>query len=82
MESNEFIELFKKTLEINNNYNIILEDLNNNVFPFHDRDKHVTARRFYYWLKQKNSLKFRNLNTELKKLVKNKIKSSIELASF
>jgi len=73
MESYEFIEVFKKTLEINNNYNIILKDLNNNVFPFHDPDKYITSRRFYYWLKQKNRLKFRTLNTKLKKLVKNKI---------
>jgi hypothetical protein len=77
MESNEFIELFNELLEINIDYNIILEDLNNSVFPFHDRDKHTSARRYYYWLKQNNSLKFKNLNGELKKIVKNKIKSYI-----
>ena len=75
METNEFIEKFKKALENNNDYNFILDDLNNNVFPFHDRDKYITYRRYYYWLKQSNSLKFKNLNGELKKIVKNKIKS-------
>ena len=78
MEPNEFIELFKKDLKFNSNYTIILEDLNNNVFPFHDRDKHVTSRRYYYWLKQNNSLKFKKLNGELKKLVKNRIRSIAE----
>jgi hypothetical protein len=75
MESNEFIDLFKKALDLTNNYDIILEDLNNNVFPFHDRDKYNSCRRYYYWLKQNNSLKFKNLNAELKKLLKYKIKS-------
>jgi hypothetical protein len=78
MESKEFIEIFLKTLETNNDYNYILEDLNNNVFPFHDRDKFVTARRYYYWLKQNQSFKFKRLNGELKKLVKRKMKLFLE----
>ena len=75
MESNEFIEQFRVFLEVNNNYAVILEDLNNNVFPFHDKEKHISCRRYYYWLKQNNSLKFKNLNGQLKKMVKTKVKS-------
>lgn len=74
METNEFIEQFNELLENNNDYNFILEDLNKNVFPFHDRDKHVSCRRYYYWLKQNNSFKFKNLNGRLKKIVKTKMK--------
>jgi hypothetical protein len=79
MESNEFIEKFKKNLEKYDDYNEILEDLNNNVFPFHEKDKHTNSRRYYYWLKQNNSLKFKNLNIELKKMVKIKRKESNEI---
>jgi hypothetical protein len=73
MEPRDFIEIFEKTLEVNENYNSILNDLQNNVFPFHDRAEHISSRRYYYWLKQNNSLKFKKLNGVLKKLVKNKI---------
>lgn len=76
METSEFIEKFERVLENNIDYNFILNDLTNNVFPFHDRDKYATSRRYYYWLKQNNSLKFKNLNGKLKKLVENRIKSS------
>ncbi len=72
MEPKEFIEHFKKVLENNIDYDFILKDLNNNVFPFHDRDKHITYRRYYYWLKQSNSFKFKKLNGKLKRLVKTK----------
>ena len=73
MESRDFIKIFEQTLENNINYNSILNDLQNNVFPFHDKTKHTSSRRYYYWLKQNNSLKFKKLNGVLKKLVKNKI---------
>ncbi len=74
----EFIEEFKNILENNNDYNFILDDLDKNVFPFHDRDKHITCRRFYYWLKQNNSYKFKKLNGRLKKIVKNKMEPFLE----
>ena len=73
MEPRDFIEMFEKTLENFDNYDLILKDLLNNVFPFHDKAKHTTYRRYYYWLKQNNSLKFKKLNGVVKKLVKNKI---------
>ena len=73
METNEFIEQFEKVIEAHKNYCFIIEDLNNNVFPFHERDNHIEYRRHYYWLKQHNKLKFKNLNERLKKLVENKI---------
>jgi hypothetical protein len=76
METSEFIEKFERVLDNNNDYNFILNDLINNVFPFHDRDKYTNTRRYYYWLKQNNSLKFKNLNGKLKKLVENRMKSS------
>lgn len=73
MGTNEFIEQFEKVIEVHKNYYFIIEDLNNNVFPFHERDNHIEYRRHYYWLKQHNKLKFKNLNERLKKLVENKI---------
>ena len=73
MENHEFIEQFKRVIELNTNFQFILEDLNNNVFPFHDKNNHITYRRHYYWLKQHNKLKFKSLNDRLKKLVKNKM---------
>lgn len=78
MEMNEFIQIFNEGLENNNDYNYILNDLNNNVFPFHEKNQYINCRRYYYWLKQNNSLKFKKLNGKLKKLVKNKIKPFIE----
>lgn len=78
METKEFIEHFLEGLENNQDYNFILNDLNNNVFPFHDREKYVSCRRYYYWLKQNNSYKFKILNGKLKKLVKNEIKVDFE----
>jgi hypothetical protein len=69
----EFIEQFEKVMEDQKNYYFILEDLNNKIFPFHDRDNHIKYRRHYYWLKQHNKLKFKNLNNRLKSLVQNKI---------
>jgi hypothetical protein len=77
MDSIEFIEKFTKNLEIYTDYNEILEDLNSNVFPFHNKDKHTNSRRYYYWLKQNNSFKFKNLNGELKKMVKIRKKANI-----
>jgi len=74
MEIEEFIENFNEGLENNNDYNLIIDDLNNNVFPFHEPHEYVSCRRYYYWLKQNNSYKFKILNGKLKKLVKNKIK--------
>ena len=73
METNEFIEQFERVIEVHKNYYFILKDLNNKIFPFHDKDNHVVYRRHYYWLKQHNKLKFKNLNEQLKKLVENKI---------
>lgn len=73
METNKFIEQFKRVIEVNRNYYFILEDLNNKVFPFHERNNHISYRRHYYWLKQHNKLKFKDLNERLKTLVKNKI---------
>ncbi len=73
MGTNEFIEQFEKVIEVHKNYYFIIEDLNNNVFPFHERDIYIYYRRHYYWLKQHNKLKFKNLNERLKKLVENKI---------
>jgi hypothetical protein len=73
METNEFIEQFEKVMEVHTNYFFILEDLNNKVFPFHERNNHIEFRRHYYWLKQHNKLKFKNLNERLKKLVEYKI---------
>jgi hypothetical protein len=73
METHEFIEQFKRVIEINTNFHFILEDLNNKVFPFHEPSNHILYRRHYYWLKQHNKLKFKSLNERLKKLVKNKI---------
>jgi hypothetical protein len=73
MEPKEFIEEFRITLEENIDYNLILDDLNKNVFPFHDKERYVDSRRYYYWLKQNNIFKFKKLNARLKKLVKNKI---------
>ena len=73
MGTNEFIEQFEKVIEVIKNYYFILEDLNNNVFPFHERNNHIKYRRHYYWLKQHDKLKFKNLNNRLKNIVKNKI---------
>ena len=73
MGNNEFIEQFEKVIDVHKNYYFILEDLNNNVFPFHERDNHIEYRRHYYWLKQHNKLKFKHLNNHLKNIVKNKI---------
>jgi Mg2+ and Co2+ transporter CorA len=73
MGTSEFIEQFERVIEINRNYIFILEDLNNKTFPFHSRNKHISYRRYYYWLKQHNKLKFKDLNNHLKTLVKNKI---------
>lgn len=61
-------------LKTNNDYRLILNELNNKMFPFHDRDKYITCQRFYYWLKQHNVHKFKNLNNELKELVNNYLK--------
>jgi hypothetical protein len=77
MEQNNFIEQFKQILETYDNYFEILEDLKNNVFPFHDKDNFITFRRNYYWLKQKSSWEFKKLNNKLIKIVKNKITQSI-----
>ena len=73
METNDFIEKFKEIIKIYRNYFVILEDLNNKIFPFHDKNNHIIYRRHYYWLKQHSKLKFKNLNERLKTLVKNKI---------
>jgi hypothetical protein len=73
MEINEFIEQFKRDIEVNINYLFILEDLNKKIFPFHDKNNHIAYRRHYYWLKQHNKLKFKRLNERLKKLVENKM---------
>jgi hypothetical protein len=73
METNDFIEQFESVIEVNNDYFFILEDLNNKTFPFHDKNNHIVYRRHYYWLKQHNKLKFKNLNERLKTIVKNKI---------
>ncbi len=73
MEINEFITQFKRVIEGKRNYFFILKDLNNNVFPFHKKDEHIEYRRHYYWLKQHNKLKFKDLNERLKILVKNKM---------
>ena len=73
MGTNEFIEQFERLIKINRNYYFILEDLNNNVFPFHEPNNHVKYRRHYYWLKQHNKYKFKDLNNRLKTIVKNKI---------
>jgi hypothetical protein len=73
METNKFIEQFEKVIEVKRNYYFILDDLNNKVFPFHEPNNHISYRRHYYWLKQHNKLKFRDLNERLKTLVKNKI---------
>ncbi len=73
METNEFIEQFESVIEVNKNYYFILEDLNNKIFPFHERNNHILYRRHYYWLKQHSKLKFKNLNERLKTLVKNKM---------
>lgn len=78
MDINEFIEQFLQTLESSDNYLDILEDLKKNVFPFHDKDNHISNRRFYYTLKQKSSWEFKKLNSKLIKIVKNKIKQSIK----
>jgi hypothetical protein len=72
----EFIEQFKKVIEIENDYLYILEDLNKNIFPFHDKNNHIVYRRHYYWLKQHNKLKFKNLNNRLKVLVKKRMDDS------
>ena len=72
----DFIEQFKKVIEIENDYLFILEDLNNKIFPFHDKNNHVVYRRHYYWLKQHNKLKFKNLNNRLKVLVKKRMDDS------
>lgn len=73
IKTNEFIEQFKKVIEIEDDYLYILEDLNNKIFPFHDKDSHILYRRHYYWLKQHNKLKFKNLNNRLKVLVKKRM---------
>ena len=71
--TNEFIEQFEKVIDVHSDYNFILEDLNNNVFPFHEPNNYIKYRRHYYWLKQHNKLKFKHLNNRLKIIVKNKI---------
>ena len=73
MENDEFIEQFERIIENNRNYYFILKDLDNNIFPFHDKNKLIEYRRHYYWLKQHNKLKFRSLNNRLKNIVQNKI---------
>ena len=73
METNEFVERFKRIIKVYKNYYFILEDLSNNIFPFHDKNKFNVYRRHYYWLKQHNKLKFKHLNNLLKNIVKNKI---------
>lgn len=74
MKKGEFIEQFKNALKITNNYNFILEELNRKVFPFHARNKYVSYRRYYYWLKHHNIPKFIILNKELKEIVGNIMK--------
>lgn len=74
MKKEEFINKFKKVLKINTNYYFILEELNKKVFPFHVRNKYVSYRRYYYWLKHNNVFKFKNLNEELKELVEKSLK--------
>ena len=69
MKKKEFIDQFKNIINFNTNYNIILEDLNKKVFPFHVRKKYVSYKRYYYWLKHHNVPKFINLNEELKEIV-------------
>jgi len=73
METHKFIEQFERVIEVNRDYYFILEDLNNKIFPFHERNNYILYRRHYYWLKQHNKLKFKNLNERLKTLVKNKM---------
>ena len=73
IETSEFIEQFERVIEVNIDYLFILEDLNNKIFPFHDKNNHIEYRRHYYWLKQHNKLKFKSLNERLKTLVKNKM---------
>ena len=71
MKNEEFIDQFKNVLKVNTNYNFILEDLNKKVFPFHVRNKYVSYRRYYYWLKHHNVPKFTNLNEGLKDIILN-----------
>jgi len=73
MEINEFIEQFERVIEVNKNYFIILEDLNNKIFPFHEPKNHILYRRHYYWLKQHRKIIFKNLNERLKIIVQNKM---------
>ena len=73
METNEFIDQFEKIINVNKDYFLILKDLNNKIFPFHDKNNHIVYRRHYYWLKQHNKYKFKNLNERLKKLVEIKM---------
>jgi hypothetical protein len=73
METNEFIEQFENVIDVYRNFQFVLEDLNNNIFPFHEPNNYVIYRRHYYWLKQHNKLKFKSLNERLKILVKNKM---------
>lgn len=78
MKTNEFIEEFKNLLDVYNNYFDILDDLNNRKFPFHDMEKHIVHRKYYYWLKQHSNFKFRNLNRRLKELVNIKVDQSFD----
>lgn len=73
MGANEFIEQFEMVIEVNKNYHFILEELNNNIFPFHEPNNHIEYRRYYYWLKQHNKSKFKSLNNRLKNIVENRI---------
>lgn len=73
MGTNEFIERFEKVIDAQNNYYLILEDLNNKVFPFHERDSYIEYRRHYYWLKQHKKIIFKDLNERLKIIVQNKM---------
>ena len=45
MKKREFIKQFKNALKVTKNYNFILDDLNEKIFPFHVRNKYVSYRR-------------------------------------
>jgi len=66
---------FKQSLSKRKNLNAnkMLFELQNRVFPIHNKHGLEDCKRFYYYLKQHNKFMFYKLNNKLKEVVEKRI---------